>query len=88
MNSRDEHNEAVGFAGQHIENELLPLILAAKDKVDETVGMVANAVGGNPNAESGQNALGAIAGLTEKLEECANACHLAIAELNRYGGGF
>lgn len=88
MTTRDEHHEAVGFAGQHIEGELLPLILAARERLEESTGLVLNAVGQDPNSDAARSAIAFVAGIADKLEECADACHGAIAELNRYGGGF
>lgn len=81
------HHEAVGFAGMEVE-ELEGMILAARNRAEEVLRVIANAVGANPNTESGQNAMAFIAGVKERLEELVGVCESAKAELNRYSSGF
>ncbi len=81
------HHEAVGFAGMEVE-ELEGMILAARNRAEEVLRVIANAVGAQPNVESGQNAMAWTAGIKDRLEELVGVCENVKAELNRYSGGF
>lgn len=85
--SRGEHVNALGFAGMQVE-EFEGIVASAKEKLEEVLGTVINAVGEEPTTEAGQNALSMVSSLTDKLEEIMGICEGAKAELNRYGGGF
>jgi hypothetical protein len=43
---------------------------------------------GSTQVESGQNALNFVSGVRERLDEAFNMCQAAVAELQRYAGGF
>jgi hypothetical protein len=62
-------------------------IAAVTDAAEEALGMIAFAAGHNP-VESAQNAMGAIAHTLELMRETFGFTETAIAELDRYGGGF
>jgi hypothetical protein len=85
--SRDDHVQAVGFAGLQIQ-ELENLIITAKERQQECLNLVATAVGEAPVVESARNALEFTAALGDRLDEVAGMCESIKAELNRYGGGF
>lgn len=88
MNPHDEHDSAVGFAGLHIENGLIPLLALAMETIEnETLGMVAAAVGGNPSSKAGQVAQENIFKVRDDLEELIGRCRTTIEELNNYGKG-
>jgi hypothetical protein len=85
--AREEHIQAVGFAGLQIQ-ELQQVILHAQEKQATCLALVITAVGENPSIDSAQNATAFTASLGDKLTEILGICEQAIAELNRYGGGF
>jgi len=84
---REGHVEAVGFAGLQIE-ELENMLLAAREKQEECLGLVITAVGEQPSTDSGTNAMESVAGMSDRLTELIGMCENAKAEMNRYGSGF
>lgn len=62
-------------------------ISAVTEAVEEARGMISHATGHNP-VESAQNAMGAIAQILELTREAFGLTETAVAELDRYGGGF
>lgn len=87
MSGYEGHIEAVGFAGNEVE-ELERLIKAAQNKADEVTGTVVNAVGDDPRSEAGRNSLDWIINVKEVLGDMVGRCEMIKAELNRYSGGF
>lgn len=87
MNDRDQHFQAIGFAGAKIA-EIESHILAAKLLTDDAIGTVVNAVGDDPVEDSARNAFEWSASLPDRLDEITRICENIKAELNRYGGGF
>lgn len=85
--AREEHIQAVGFAGMQVE-ELEGLLVAAREKQQECLGLVITAVGDDPAVESARNAMEFVAGIADRIDEIVGMCESAKSELNRYGGGF
>lgn len=85
--SKDEHFSAVGFVGHEVEG-FQAIIRAAKEKIDEIVGMTVNAVGDPPSTDAGRSSLELAVALRERLEEIIGISESLIVELSRYGGGF
>lgn len=88
MNPHDEHDTAVGFAGLHIQNSVIPLLALAMETIEnETLGVVAAAVGSNPGSKSGQAAQENVLKVKEELDLLIGHLRAAIEELNNYGKG-
>jgi hypothetical protein len=84
---RDQHFQAVGFAGAEVA-ELEALILAAKLKAEDVIGTVVIATGEGNAVESARNAVDFASAIPERLAEVIGMCETVKAELLRYGGGF
>jgi hypothetical protein len=86
--SREDHVQAVGFAGLKIQ-EAQQLLIAAREKLaNEAVPLVIVAVGETPATDSGRNALEMTMSLSDRLDELVGIAENAIQEMNRYSGGF
>ncbi len=87
MGGYEGHLESVAIAKAAVE-ELQGLIRASHEKATDTLGTVAMAVGENPNVESAQNVVGFVACVQNELNEQLGILNNALAELDRYAGGF
>jgi hypothetical protein len=86
-NDREDHVQAVGFAGMQVE-EFQGILAAAADKAEEVLGIISNAVGEQPSTESGRNALGLFVHIKDTLlPEISVACEAIKEDLNSYGRG-
>lgn len=85
--AHQQHVQAVGFAGMAVE-ELQQQIVGLREKTQEVLSTVTNAVGEEPSIESGRNALTLITAVDEMVLELIRRCDAAKEELNRYGRGF
>lgn len=113
--SREAHSEAVAVAINHVREtatlvtsaevhrrDLGELLLLVKEKQDQTLGLVAMAVGDSPTTESSRNALeftqvlgsraeeiqAMVAAVDERIKELARICDNVEQELGRYLNGF
>lgn len=85
---REDHVQAVGFAGLKIQ-ETQDVIISAREKLQtEAIPLVIVAVGESPTIDSAQNALQFVHLMDEKLTEALAIGEQAKAEMNRYSGGF
>lgn len=86
--SQQAHHEAVA-AAKHAIGELQETLSLATDKQDEAQTLTALATGGSEaSTEAGFNAFEFIAVLREKIQEVYRVTEQAVAELDRYDGGF
>jgi hypothetical protein len=84
------------FRGQHWEathaaidavGVLQERLAMATEQSEVALGAVL-ACTGSTQVESGQNALNFLAGIKDRIEECFGVAEQAVAELQRYAGGF
>lgn len=86
-NDREDHVQAVGFAGMAVE-ELEGILRSAADKAEEVLGIIINAVGEQPSTASGQNALGVFVHVKDTLlPEIFQGCETVKEDLNSYSRG-
>jgi len=81
------HQESVEVAKQAI-GECQEMCAALTDRLESAMGAVIMAVGQNPNIESSQNAMNFVGKAKDDVDSIFNILNSAIAELDRYGGGF
>lgn len=87
-NSRDDHQQAVGFAGLKI-RELINRIHEAREFTEnEVVPIVMDAAGANPASTAAQNAVGLMAHISETLQELCGVGENGIEQMNEYSQGF
>lgn len=67
--------------------ELQEVLAMATDRVELAIGMTISATG-DTETESGRNALAFLAGVKERVDEAYGMSQQAVAELQRYRGGF
>ncbi len=84
--AREEHVQAVGFAGLKVE-ELEQALVALTEEVDLVHGIAVNAVGEKPSTISGRNALESIHLIRVALVDATEACEAAKTHFNSYGKG-
>lgn len=85
---REDHVQAVGFAGLKIQ-EMENIIYQAREVFqNEVLPLVIVAVGDSPTIDSGRNALNFVHEADRLLGESLGICEQAKAEMNRYSGGF
>jgi hypothetical protein len=84
--AREEHVQAVGFAGLRIE-EFEQTVLSLKEGHQECLGLVNVAVG-DTHVASGQDALVTIASVSQLIDDIVRACEHAKECLNNYSQGF
>lgn len=86
--SREAHHESVAFAQAEID-ALANRLMAAEEKAEEALAAVVQAVGEEPDTESGRIAYEWTAMLrAERIPELIRFTENIKAELLRYGGGF
>lgn len=77
------------LAAREAVGELQQMLAAVHDKIEEVLGMVANATGGGAcPSESGRNAFEFTAALIEEQEIMYQHTAGIVGELERYAGGF
>lgn len=81
------HHEAVAGAKQVV-GEAQELCAVLTEKLDQAMGAIIMAVGQNPNVESSQNAMNFTGLAKDKTDEIYGVLNQAVAELDRYAGGF
>lgn len=87
-NTRGAHVGAA-FAAREAIGELQAQLAAVHDKIEECLGLVANATGGTACAsESGRNAFEFTAALIEEQEVLYQHTAGIVGELERYAAGF
>jgi hypothetical protein len=85
---REDHVQAVGFAGLKIQ-EVENVLMQAREMLNnEALPLVLVAVGDNPIIDSARNALEFTQLMDQKIEELLGIAEQAKAEMNRYSGGF
>lgn len=86
--SREAHSESVAAATAMVE-QLESLVLAAKEKLDDTLGAIILATGGGESSsESGRNAFEFMASMDDRFAELLRITDNSKAELDRYLNGF
>lgn len=83
---RGMHFEAAGSAINAI-GELQELFAAATDKCEQVIGAILEATG-STETESASNAMNAIQGVRQQIDELFGMTNLAVEEMRRYQGGF
>ena len=81
------HVEAVGAAQNEVQ-ELQNLLIMANEKREQTLGAIAHAVGDQPSADSGRNAMAMVSEVGDLLDRAAGMCESAKTEMERYAGSF
>lgn len=84
--AREEHVQAVGFAGIEVE-ELEQQLSGCREKAEQVVAVVVNAVGEEPSTDSGRQALRDVRMLRLAISELMARCEEAKQHLNDYGRG-
>jgi len=84
--AREEHVQAVGFAGLQVE-ELEGKLSALREETESVKATVVNAVGEDPSTPAGRTALQSVKLIEVALAEAMDLCEQAKQHLNDYGKG-